>query len=154
MKVREANISDTDRIVQLVKEGLDEFGFTYSSETSELDLQNIENEYFKTGGTFIIIEDKELNLIATGALKKLQHDKYKIRKMYVRQNYRSKGYGALILNNLIQEAKKRSAKQILLETSTKMEAAVKLYEKRGFVPTNEKAESPRCNLTMKKDLIC
>src|SRR5680860_942530 len=93
MKIRTANNTDRDNIVQLVKDGLKEFGFDYSPETSESDLLDIEREYIKNGGTFLVLENKKNELIATGALKKLSNNQYKIRKMYVSKSHRRKGYG-------------------------------------------------------------
>ena len=56
MKIREFNHEDLDNIIKLVKQGLSDFGLTYSSETSEADLENIQKEYFQDGGTFLILE--------------------------------------------------------------------------------------------------
>ena len=150
MKIRVANISDTANIVRLVKDGLKEFGLSYSPETSEADLLNIQEEYFESGGTFLILEDHESNTIAIGGLKKLDKETFKIRKMYVSKMFRGKGYGRYILTSLIQIAQSKGAAKIILETSTQMRAAINLYKSYGFNEISVKAESPRCDITMIK----
>ena len=152
MKTREANNDDIEKITHLVKEGLQDFGFTYAPKTSEADLMDIQSEYFKEGGTFLILEDDQQQLCAIGALKKLSPGIFKIRKMYVAHKYRGKGYGERILLKLIQEARYKNAKQIILETSHKMKAAINLYQKHGFEEVDLQSESPRCDMTLMKSM--
>lgn len=153
MNIRRANIDDKRNIIQLVKKGLKEFGFSYSPQTSEADLLNIDREYIQDDGVFLIMENDQKELIATGALKKIGDRIYKIRKMYVNKPHRNKGYGKEILSKLLKIAKSKEAKMVLLETSERMTAAKNLYKKFGFVETTEKPVSPRCNIMMEKKLI-
>jgi hypothetical protein len=57
MNIRRANIGDIENIILLVKNGLKEFGFTHSPQTSEADLQNVDREYTQNGGVFHIMEN-------------------------------------------------------------------------------------------------
>ena len=150
MKIRYFNPGDKKNIIHLVKEGLDEFGFIFSPETSESDLHNIEKEYHTPGGAFLIMENNDNELIATGALKRITNDQYKIRKMYVSKQHRKKGFGKLMLEHLITVAKQKNAKTLILETSDKMVSAIALYKYYQFNPIDKKPVSSRCNITMIK----
>ena len=150
MNIRRANTSDKENIVRLVKNGLKEFGFAYSPKTSEADLLNIDREYTQNDGVFLIMENDHKELIATGALKKIDDRTYKIRKMYVGEAHRKKGHGKEILSKLLEIAQGKGAETIVLETSESMVAAQNLYKKFGFRESEQKSVSPRCDITMIK----
>lgn len=56
-------------------------------------------------------------------------DEYQVRYMAVAENWRSRGVGTMILNNLEDQASKSGAKQIMLHAR---ENAVEFYQKRGY----------------------
>jgi len=152
MNIRRANTDDTENIVRLVKDGLKEFGFTYSPRTSEADLTDVDREYHQNGGVFLVMENNQKELIATGALKKVDDRTYKIRKMYVSKPHRKKGYGKEVLNKLLEIAQTKGAETIVLETSECMTAAINLYKNFGFMESEQKTVSPRCDITMIKKI--
>ncbi|MEO2052562.1 MAG: GNAT family N-acetyltransferase [Allomuricauda sp.] len=151
-KIRQASNKDTKEIIQLVEQGLNEFGFEIDFNTSESDLLNIDKNYNETGGVFLIVESKEAQIIATGGLLKISDIQYKIRKMYVAKNYRRMGLGKLILKELEKHALKKNAKTIFLETTKLMEAAINLYTTFGFKKGLEVIDSPRCEISMIKHI--
>ncbi len=152
MNIRKANNDDIENIVRLVKDGLKEFGFAYSPQTSEADLHDIDHEYSQNDGVFLIMESNQKELLATGALKKIDSHTYKIRKMYVGKPHQKKGYGKEILRKLLKIAKNKGAKTVVLETSISMVAAKNLYKKFGFMESAEQPVSPRCDITMIKKI--
>ncbi|NAY91077.1 GNAT family N-acetyltransferase [Muricauda sp. JGD-17] len=152
MNIRAYHKNDKENIIQLVKGGLAEFGFEYSQETSESDLANVESEYFGNNGTFVILENDNRELLAVGAIKEVEKRTFKIRKMYVAKNQRGKGFGKVILDYLLQTAKEKGAKKVVLETSTLMTSAIGLYKKFGFKKTYERPSSPRCDFTFTKTM--
>jgi len=153
MKIRKANIADLPRIEALVNSGLAEFGFKYSPLTSEFDLENFEEHYLGRKGKFLVLVSEKNEILGCGAVLRLNHtNQYKIRKMYVSKSHRGLGYGRLILEALINLAKKRKGTQAILETSNLMTSAIKLYESYGFVKADIKPTSPRCDLTMTKNI--
>jgi len=152
-KIRQANNNDTEEIILLVLQGLNEFGFELDFDTSESDLLNIDEKYNKNGGVFLIAESKEAQIIATGGLLKITNNQYKIRKMYVAKNYRRKGLGKLILTELEDHALKNGARTVILETTKLMVAAIGLYKAFGFKESSEVLDSPRCEISMVKTYI-
>ena len=53
-------------------------------------------------------------------------------KMAVDERYQGRGYGRLILQAVIDHAGQLGAKRLFIETSSKLPAAIALYEKLGF----------------------
>ena len=71
--------------------------------------------------------------IACGALVIKDIDWAEIKRMYVRPVARGKGLSRVILDNLVDMARRRDLKVVKLETGEKLEAAVHLYRSAGFV---------------------
>lgn len=148
---RKALLEDYQAILSLVKLGLEEFGFRYQKETSEYDLENFEEVYLRSNYFLVCTLHKQI--IATGGLNKINSELFKIKKMYVDCNYRRFGIGTKMFLQLEQHAIKQGAKILILETSSKMVNAIKLYKSLGFQKTNIKPESQRCDISMIKKNI-
>ncbi|QHT69971.1 GNAT family N-acetyltransferase [Rhodocytophaga rosea] len=151
---RLATNSDRNVIIELVKSSLTEFNLTYSPESSDRDLQDIEMSYMHNGGTFEVLENEASEIIGTIALLKIDNTICKLRKMYVRKNERGKGLGSRLLTRIIEKARQSGFSQIILETEHSMKAAINLYKKFGFSAIASQAVSPRCDIVMKLDLLC
>jgi putative acetyltransferase len=147
---RPATNHDRAAVITLVKNILSEFNLDYSPDSSDADLTDIEKTYQLNGGLFEIIENENKEIIGTAALYRVEESTCMLRKMYLDKNYRNLGLGKKILERILSRAKKLGFKEIILETNTRMAAAIHLYEKYGFKVTDEiEKASPRCNLTMK-----
>ena len=74
------------------------------------------------------------NLVGCGALKFLDIDHGEFKSIRVIDEYRKKGYGAKILEHLIDEAKKLKIKKLSLETGSGdfFLPARALFKKMGF----------------------
>ncbi len=153
MKIRAFVKTDKDAVITLVKNGLKEFGFEYDNTTSESDLVDINKEYFTNNGTFLIIENEVSQIVATGAIKEVRKNIFKIRKMYVVKTYRKKGLGKKMLTALIEFARQKNATQIFLETSSAMISAINLYRSFGFELSKNNPVSPRCDCTFIKNIV-
>lgn len=56
-----------------------------------------------------------------------------IKRMYVRPRFRGLGYGKLMLDHLAEFARSRGMSVLRLETGIHQEAAIRLYEREGFL---------------------
>ena len=68
---------------------------------------------------------------------------FELLKLGVSKRYRNRGIGMALLKHSIEQAKLLHAESIIIETSSKLEAAICLYEKLGFThiaPQNGKYE--------------
>lgn len=57
-----------------------------------------------------------------------------VKRMYVRPRARGRGVARTILTRLEQEAGRRGARRVVLETGDAQQAAIRLYERAGFTP--------------------
>lgn len=115
-----------------------EFGVPITLE-AQPDLQNIPSFYQKNDGNFwvAVVENK---VAGTIALLGIGNARGALRKMFVHKNFRGKdhGVGQTLLNTLLEWAKQKKFKEILLGTTEKFIAAQRFYEKNGFVEIEKK----------------
>lgn len=83
------------------------------------------------GQIFFVLEDHQ----AQGTCAVLRHEsaKYELAKMAVAPVARGRGFGDLLVRAAIEFACAAGAQELFLSSNTKLEAALHLYEKHGFV---------------------
>ncbi len=98
------------------------------------DLLTIPSFYGRNNGGFWVALHGQ-QLIGTIALIDIGDQMGAIRKMFVHQDFRGKALGvaALLLNALLQHCQKHRMKSIYLGTLPRLQAAMRFYEKNGFV---------------------
>lgn len=67
-----------------------------------------------------------------GALRKYSEEEAEIKRVFVREEYRGKNIGGMLLESLIAQAEKMGFERLLLETGAFLEASVRLYQRYGF----------------------
>ncbi len=127
----------------------------------ESDKQVLENpqQYIldKGGNVFIALENGQV----IGCCALLAHDVFtcELAKMAVTPAAQGKGVGFLLGSALVERARERGFKRIILEGNTQMEASISLYRKLGFqeVPFELIKQTyelhSRCNIFMELNLI-
>lgn len=86
----------------------------------------------KPGGLiFFVREDSEI--IATVALMKMQEDVFELTKMAVKPAHRGKKIGHKLMEHSIEYAKRKNWKKLIIYSNRKLENAIHLYRKFGFV---------------------
>lgn len=149
--VRSASNDDCERVQALVFGVLREYSLAPDLEGTDRDIADIEAHYIKRGGIFEIIEDKQGRLLGTVGLYPMTADVVELRKMYFSKELRGRGIGTKILERMIETARAKGFKKIYLETATVLKEAVHLYEKFGFLPSDEK-HTPRCDAAYSLDI--
>jgi putative acetyltransferase len=71
--------------------------------------------------------------IGCGAFKKHENNIVEIKRMFVHPDFRGKGISKLILDELENWAIQLENNQFILETSVKLETAIGLYQKSGYL---------------------
>jgi len=98
------------------------------------DLRDIEGFYFLKGGSFwgACIEEE---LCGTIALLRFNATSGAIRKMFVKKEFRGKEYGiaSILLDELINYCRENGIRDLYLGTVDILQAAIRFYEKNGFV---------------------
>ena len=88
-------------------------------------------ENFEDYVMFYIAENKK-EIIGTIALKKIDKNWVKLKRMYVKEDYQKKGIGKKLLEKALKLAKNKNYKKVILTTYPKMKNAVEFYKKQGF----------------------
>lgn len=139
--IRKLDINDIDSYCNLrVAMLLSDKSVSYNEE--ELVFQTrkyYENYINKTLFIFGYIKNEEIVSVAayevlkrlpTPKINNLNSDIAYVCSIYTKEEYRNKGYSKLLLNEVIEDAKKRGLTRFKL--SSHNEIAIKMYEKFGF----------------------
>lgn len=110
-------------------------------------LSNPEKYILEKGGKifFAKLEDK---IIGTVALMP-KNSSFELTKMAVTDKIQSKGIGNLLMQKCIDEAKNLGLKEIFLFSNTKLDKAINLYKKVGFLEEHfDSSDYKRANIYM------
>lgn len=110
-------------------------------------LSNPEKYILEKGGKifFAKFEDK---IIGTVALMP-KNSSFELTKMAVTDKIQSKGIGSLLMQKCIDEARNLGLKEIFLFSNTKLDKAINLYKKVGFLEEHfDSSDYKRANIYM------
>ncbi|CAM4031708.1 GNAT family N-acetyltransferase [Paenibacillus alkaliterrae] len=96
------------------------------------DIFHIEEQYLQNGGEFLVVTEKQDNVIAMGGLKRLDEHKAEIKRLRVHPSYQKNGYGQLMLTKLEQRAVELGFKHIYLDALASQHGARKMFIKNGY----------------------
>jgi putative acetyltransferase len=145
LRFRSATNKDRERVAELIFGVLAEFDLKPDPEATDADLADIEASYINRGGVFDLIEDPQENLVGTFGLYLLNESTCELRKMYLVPSARGQGLGKYVLRKAVERAKEMGFKEMVLETSSKLVAAIQLYRQFGFQPIQIKHVTPRAD---------
>lgn len=121
-----------DQVITLIKEVMEkEFGFPVNRQMDPY-LYDIHTYFQKDGGNFWIAIDSQ-KVIGTLGFLNYYHGRGYLRAMCLHKEYRRKGITTRLFQTLIHFAQRNNFKVIYLVTAEKMLAAIKFYEKVGFI---------------------
>ena len=149
---RSANNDDCASVTTLVFGVLAEFGLSGDPDSIDADLKDLEANYLERGGLFEVIEDSDASLVGSFGLYPVNKTTCELRKIYFILSARGSGLGKYVLERAIQRAKELGFKQIVLDTSSRLVAANRLYTKFGFQPATSDHLASRADLFYKLDL--
>jgi len=139
---RDAASSDGPAIRGVVFTVLEEYGLSPDPGTTDADLQDVISSYTARGGCFRVLVSPRHEIVGCGGLYPLAEDEAEIRKMYFLKEARGRGLGRRLLLDLIDAARERGFRRVVVETASVLEDAIALYRQNGFVPL-ERAHLPR-----------
>ena len=95
------------------------------------DLESIPETYLESGGEFLVgcVEDE---IVGIGAFQPRDDETVEIRRIRVHPDYQRRGYGAALLGALEDRARSRGFDRFVLETTERLTAAQRLYERHGY----------------------
>ncbi len=89
--------------------------------------QILNNKFLKY--LFINVEDTVIGYLSYQEL----YDKFEIINLYIKEEYRNKGYASELIKKLIETAEKNNGTNITLEVNVNNKYAIILYKKFGFI---------------------
>lgn len=100
------------------------------------------------GEIFFAVCDDEA--IGTVAMIKSSKNMLELAKMAVSPSFQGRGIADKLLEACVEYARESGKRAIWLESNTKLEAAIKLYRKHGFIekPLDKNSLYSRCNIQM------
>jgi len=107
-----------------------------------------------TGGDILFVEDPELGIVGTCGLLRTGDGEFELIKMAVLPAARGRGAGEFLLRATIERALALGAERLFLLSNAKSEAAIRMYERNGFVHDPEMlarfgGEYARCDVAMR-----
>ncbi len=119
----------------------------------EAQLSNPRRAILDPGGDILFVEHPEFGIIGTCGLLPASPGEFELIKMAVVSAARGRGAGEFLLRATIERAFAMGAKRLFLLTNRKAEAAIRLYERNGFVHNSELlarygGEYARCDVAM------
>ncbi|MEL4308379.1 GNAT family N-acetyltransferase [Joostella sp. CR20] len=112
-------------------------------------LANCKENIIDTGGA-IYFAKIDKNIVGCFAFYKIGENRFELTKMAVSPNFRGQKIGQQLLQFAINAAKEKQFDELLLYSSRKLENAIYLYRKYGFieVPLEENSPYKRADIKM------
>ena len=121
-----------------------------------LDFQNfaherahLAEEYGPPDGLFLLAAADDV-VLGCGAIRRFSADACEMKRLYVRSSGRGRGIGRMISEALIQTARERGYRTMLLDTVSSMRHAMALYAALGFRPVAPYRFNPMADATFLK----
>ncbi len=129
--IRSFEAGDQEQARWLILEGLGEH-FGYLDETLNPDLDDILHTYLRAGHVFVVA-CMGRELVGTGALILHGEGISEMVRISTRKTYRRRGIGQAIVTYLVDVARQRGDRRIIVKTNASWHDAIHLYQRLGFV---------------------
>lgn len=116
---------------KLFLEYAESLGFSLCFQDFDKELAALPGEYAPPTGCLILaVADSKPN--GCVALHKLEEGICEMKRLYIKPGFRGKGFGKLLVNVVLEEAKKIGYAKMRLDTVPQMKEAINLYRQIGF----------------------
>lgn len=130
VRVREFQAGDRAAFQRLSEEWIMAY-FSIEEKDRQL-FDDPEGQIIAPGGMILIVETRGVP-VGCCAIIARDDDTFEVAKMAVTKEHQGKGLGRLLLQSCIDRARYLGRRRLYLETNSRLEAAVALYRKLGFV---------------------
>lgn len=122
----------------------------FEVEPHDREMLDAPEEYIIQRGGQIFFAAVGNEIVGTAALIVEAPDTYELAKMGVTNQYRGLKIGKKLIQHAIAYSRSEGKKRVVLESNTKLTAALNLYIQTGFkaAPLNECSPYARCNIRM------
>ena len=152
MKIRDGTREDLPAVREVVFAVGREFGFEPEPEGCDADLFGDAEAYFAEGGMLRVLVDEADVVRGLLGVVRLDRDTIELRKIYLASDARGGGRGRALLDEAIAFAREIGCRRIVLETSSRLERAIEIYERAGFRPEPGDTRSCSCDVRLVLEL--
>jgi ribosomal protein S18 acetylase RimI-like enzyme len=134
LTIRRYRLADHEAVWSLHNLALQHAGAHVGNGPWDDDLRQIESVYLSGGGEFLVgtIEGR---MVGMGALRRRSAEVAEVKRMRVHPDSQRRGVGRAILVALERRARELGYARLVLDTTTRQQAAIGLYRGHGFVAT-------------------
>jgi len=150
--LRKATNADQPAVWTLIAGVLRSYGITPDLETTDLDLADIEANYWNRKGAFFVLLNGE-EVIGTVALHHETDAVCELCRMYLAPQYRGQGLGRRLLDHSLREARQSGFKEMRLKTASVLVEAIALYKWAGLTSVEGAKAGVNCDLVMRRSLV-
>jgi GNAT superfamily N-acetyltransferase len=135
MIIVEANThEDVEHARTLFKEYQEGLGISLCFQNFDHELKNLPGDYAPPDGRLLLAKDDDDQIAGCIAMRKHSPGICEMKRLFVRPAYRSTGLGRVLVNTIIDEARKLGYTHMRLDTLPgRMDKAIALYRSIGFV---------------------
>lgn len=151
--IRDWQQKDRALAAEVIRQVLEEYGLPWQPKLADRDVLEVETFYLARGGEFWVVELKD-KIVGTAAYYPVENNsslEVEIRKMYLLAEFRGRGLGRYLLEQLEKKIAKKGLTTIYIETASVLKEAVSLYEKNNYQPMTE-VVTARCDRAYLKKL--
>ena len=116
------------------------------------ELAHLEKKYGMPAGRLYLLYAND-ELAGCVGLRKMDKEKCELKRLYVKRKFRRQGYGELMLERIMNDARRIGYKYMYLDTLPFLKAALAMYKRFGFYEIERYNDSPiddsifmRCDL--------
>jgi GNAT superfamily N-acetyltransferase len=117
---------------RVVKAVFDEYGFPFAESGYDADLARPDLHYDGRAGWFFVAEDATGSVIGCVGLTDEGGGVYELHRLYVLANGRRGGTGSALVQRVLDLARERGARKVVLFSDIHFEDAHRLYQRFGF----------------------
>jgi ribosomal protein S18 acetylase RimI-like enzyme len=134
LKIRAYLKGDEPEIVEVIKTVLEEI---FQSEAYGLeDLDEINHNYIEKNGVFLVAED-DGKIVGTIASHESGDGSAYMKRWYVYKEYRHKGIGRALYEQIMDQIKQKGYEKVRLTTSPLMKDAIEFYKRNNYLLSSQ-----------------
>jgi N-acetylglutamate synthase-like GNAT family acetyltransferase len=132
ISIRAATPEDVPAIRAVLHSVREEYQVLCEIGSSDLELDDLERNYFARGGSFEVLEDACHRIVGCAGLYPLSEQRAELGKMYLLPQARGRGLGRQLLENMLDAARRSGFREVWIETNSSLSDAIRLYQGYGF----------------------
>jgi putative acetyltransferase len=118
-------------VLEVIGSVFAEYGMTFEPDGFDQDLGAIGDHYFARRGWFAVMVDEQRVVGTVGALPQARRV-CEVKRLYLRPEYRGRGYGAALMEYITTWAKQAGFEMVVVWSDARLPLAHRMYERLGF----------------------